>query len=138
MTFRTYWTSSYKDGAYIGKVTLFRNGFPFNEYAVNEHVFLLRSNNKNYQNHLYFTLNMPQYFTQMQNLNRNAAQPGLVRGDLDRIKILAPDEKIIEKFNKFINPIIDNVFSYSKQITNLTQQRDLLLPRLMSGKLEIK
>lgn len=128
----------YKDGAYIGKVTLFRNGFPFNEYAVNEHVFLLRSNNKNYQNHLYFTLNMPQYFTQMQNLNRNAAQPGLVRGDLDRIKILAPDEKIIEKFNKFINPIIDNVFSYSKQITNLTQQRDLLLPRLMSGKLEIK
>ena len=81
---------------------------------------------------------MPQYFTQMQNLNRNAAQPGLARGDLDRIKILAPDEKIIEKFNKFINPIIDNVFSYSKQITNLTQQRDLLLPRLMGGKLEIK
>lgn len=128
----------YKDGAYIGKVTLFRNGFPFKEYAVNEHVFLLRSNNKDYQNYLYFTLNMPQYFTQMQNLNRNAAQPGLARGDLDRIKILVPNEKVIEKFNKLINPMIDNIFSYSKQITNLTQQRDLLLPRLMSGKLEVK
>lgn len=128
----------YKDGAYIGKVTLFRNDFPFKEYSVNEHVFLLRSNNKDYQNYLYFTLNMPQYFTQMQNLNRNAAQPGLARGDLDRIKILVPDGKIIEKFNKFINPVIDNIFSYSKQITNLTQQRDLLLPRLMSGKLEVK
>ena len=127
----------YKDGAYIGKVTLFRNGFPFREYAVNEHVFLLRSNNKDYQNYLYFTLNMPQYFTQMQNLNRNAAQPGLARGDLDRIKILVPNEKVIEKFNKLINPMIDNIFSYSKQITNLTQQRDLLLPRLMSGKLEV-
>lgn len=127
----------YKDGAYIGKVTLFRNGFPFKEYAVNEHVFLLRSNNKDYQNYLYFTLNMPQYFTQMQNLNRNAAQPGLARGDLDRIKILVPNEKVIEKFNKLINPMIDNIFSYSKQITNLTQQRDLLLPRLMSGKLEV-
>ena len=128
----------YKDGAYIGKVTLFRNGFPFKEYAVNEHVFLLRSNNKDYQNYLYFTLNMPQYFTQMQNLNRNAAQPGLARGDLDRIKILVPNEKVIEKFNKLINPMIDNIFSYSKQITNLTQQRDLLLPRLMSGKLEVE
>ena len=127
----------YKDGAYIGKVTLFRNGFPFKEYAVNEHVFLLRSNNKDYQNYLYFTLNMPQYFTQMQNLNRNAAQPGLARGDLDRIKILVPNEKVIEKFNKLINPMIDNIFSYSKQITNLAQQRDLLLPRLMSGKLEV-
>ena len=80
---------------------------------------------------------MPQYFTQMQNLNRNAAQPGLARGDLDRIKILVPNEKVIEKFNKLINPMIDNIFSYSKQITNLTQQRDLLLPRLMSGKLEV-
>ena len=128
----------YKDGAYIGKVTLFRNGFPFKEYAVNEHVFLLRSNNKDYQNYLYFTLNMSQYFTQMQNLNRNAAQPGLARGDLDRIKILVPNEKGIEKFNKLINPMIDNIFSYSKQITNLTQQRDLLLPRLMSGKLEVE
>ena len=128
----------YKDGAYIGKVTLFRNGFPFKEYAVNEHVFLLRSNNKDYQNYLYFTLNMSQYFTQMQNLNRNAAQPGLARGDLDRIKILVPNEKVIEKFNKLINPMIDNIFSYSKQITNLTQQRDLLLPRLMSGKLEVE
>ena len=127
----------YKDGAYIGKVTLFRNGFPFKEYAVNEHVFLLRSNNKNYQNYLYFTLNMPQYFTQMQNLNRNAAQPGLARGDLDRIKILVPDERAIERFNKFVNPLIENTFSHSKQITNLTQQRDLLLPRLMSGKLEV-
>lgn len=127
----------YKDGAYIGKVTLFRNDFPFKEYAVNEHVFLLRSNNEDYQNYLYFTLNMPQYFTQMQNLNRNAAQPGLARGDLDRIKILVPDERVIERFNKFVNPLIDNIFSYSKQITNLTQQRDLLLPRLMSGKLKI-
>ena len=128
----------YKDGAYIGKVTLFRNGFPFKEYAVNEHVFLLRSNNKDYQNYLYFTLNMPQYFTQMQNLNRNAAQPGLARGDLDRIKILVPNERAIERFNKFVNPLIENTFSHSKQITNLTQQRDLLLPRLMSGKLEVE
>ncbi len=128
----------YKDGAYIGKVTLFRNDFPFKEYAVNEHVFLLRSNNKNYQNYLYFTLKMPQYFTQMQNLNRNAAQPGLARGDLDRIKILVSNERVIEKFNKFVNPMIDNIFSKSKQITNLTQQRDLLLPRLMSGKLGVK
>ena len=60
----------YKDGAYIGKVTLFMDEFPFKEYSVNEHVFLMRSNNPIYQYYLYFTLSLPQYFNQMQNLNK--------------------------------------------------------------------
>jgi type I restriction enzyme S subunit len=34
----------YKDGAYIGKSSYFRDGFPHLECCVNEHVFLLRSN----------------------------------------------------------------------------------------------
>lgn len=30
----------YKDGAYIGKTTIFRNDFPVKVFAANEHVFL--------------------------------------------------------------------------------------------------
>lgn len=127
----------YKDGAYIGKVTLFMDEFPYKEYAINEHVFLMRSNDPTYQYYLYFTLALPQYFTQLQNLNRNAAQPGLTGKDIDILKLYRPDKETVEKFNLVVEPMLHNIFSLAKQNQNLTKQRDLLLPRLMSGKLEV-
>ena len=89
------------------------------------------------QNYLYFTLHLPEYFALMQNLNRNAAQPGLSRPDMNRIKITVPDKETVLKFNSFVEPIFDEVFGIAKQNKNLIKQRDLLLPRLMSGKLEV-
>lgn len=127
----------YKDGAYIGKVTLFMDGFPYKDYSINEHVFLMRSNEPLYQHYLYFTLALPQYFTQMQNLNRNAAQPGLTGKDIDTLKLYRPDEDTIRKFNSAIEPMMHNIFSLAKKNQILIKQRDLLLPRLMSSKLEV-
>lgn len=127
----------YKDGAYIGKVTLFMDEFPFKEYSINEHVFIVRSNNPIYQYYLYFTLKLPQYFTQMQNLNRNAAQPGLTGKDIDLLKLYLPDEVTIAKFNAAVEPMLHRIFILAKSNQNLTKQRDMLLPRLMSGKLEV-
>ena len=127
----------YKDGAYIGKVTLFMDEFPYKDYAINEHVFLMRSNEPLYQYYLYFTLALPQYFTQMQNLNRNAAQPGLTGKDIDILKLYQPDKDTITKFNSIVEPMLHNIFSLAKQNQNLIKQRDFLLPRLMSGKLEV-
>lgn len=127
----------YKDGAYIGKVTLFRNQFPFKKYAINEHVFFLNSKNGNYLNWLFFTLKQDSYFNLMQNLNRNAAQPGLSQPDICRIKIRIPQEDIVIKFNQIVEPILNTVFYLAKANQNLSKQRDLLLPRLMSGKLEV-
>ena len=127
----------YKDGAYIGKVTLFRNQFPFKKYAINEHVFFLNSQNNNYLNWLFFTLKQDSYFNLMQNLNRNAAQPGLSQPDICRIKIRIPSEDVVIKFNEFIEPIFNNVFALAKANKILAKQRNLLLPRLMSGKLEV-
>lgn len=53
-------------------------------------------------------------------------------------KILIPENGLQVKFKKNIIPIYEKIEIIEQQITNLTQQRDLLLPRLMSGKLEIK
>lgn len=127
----------YKDGAYIGKTTIFRNGFPYDQFIVNEHVFILDLEDKIYKNYLYFTLHQKAYFTMMQNLNRNAAQPGLSKPDINRVKITIPREDTTIMFNKHVEPILDMVFTLSKENYNLIRQRDLLLPRLMSGKLEV-
>ena len=127
----------YKDGAYIGKVTCFRDCFPYGQYAINEHVFFLNSKKPLYQNYLFFTLKQPAYYLMMQNLNRNAAQPGLSRPDMERLKINVPTTDIVEKFNDLVEPMLKTVFDLAKQNRILEQQRDLLLPRLMSGKLVV-
>lgn len=127
----------YKDGAYIGKVTLFKYGFPFERFAINEHIFFMNSIRAEYQNYLYFTLKQTSYFTLMQNLNRNAAQPGLSQLDINRIKIIEPDQVTLVNFNDFVEPILKEVFQLAKKNHSLIKQRDMLLPRLMSGKLEV-
>ena len=128
----------YKDWAYIWKVTKFWNKFPFEKCTVNEHVFLVRTDEPEYQNYLFFTLKTKEYFNLMQNLNRNAAQPWLSTKDIEWIKLLKPDVNVVNEFNKIIDPILNEIFILWKNNKKLMVQRDLLLPRLMSWKLEVK
>ena len=57
---------------------------------------------------------------------------------LKKITVLLPDETLLKKSFERLEPIMNRIYSLQQQITNLTQQRDLLLPRLMSGKLEVE
>ncbi len=72
------------------------------------------------------------------NLQKGAAQPHVYAKDINKMKILLPSTELIETANKKIKLMHEKIYSLQKQITNLTQQRDLLLPRLMSGKLEVE
>ncbi len=71
------------------------------------------------------------------NLQKGAAQPHVYAKDINKMKILLPSTELIEIANKKIKLMHEKIYSLQQQITNLTQQRDLLLPRLMSGKLEV-
>ena len=53
-------------------------------------------------------------------------------------KILIPNTELQKSFRQKVIPIFKQIEILNKQIANLTQQCDLLLPRLMSGKLEVK
>ena len=72
------------------------------------------------------------------NLQKGAAQPHVYAKDINKMKILLPPSELIETANKKIKLMHEKIYHLQQQITNLTQQRDLLLPRLMSGKLEVK
>lgn len=123
----------YKDGAYIGKTTLFQDGFPYKKCCVNEHVFLLTSKDRFYQNFLFFTLYQKLYFDKMQQLNANAAQPGINQERLKTLKIVWPTKDIIFGFNEKVEDLIRLIFVLAKQNAKLRESRDILLPRLMSG-----
>lgn len=74
----------------------------------------------------------------LDNLQKGAAQPHVYAKDVNRLKIVLPKKELRTKFNEITKGIHLTIATLQKQNENLTQQRDLLLPRLMSGKLEVK
>ena len=71
-------------------------------------------------------------------LGNGAAQQNLSQVLINKLKIVNPNKEIFEIFEEKESMFFEKIYSLQQQITNLTQQRDLLLPRLMSGKLEVK
>lgn len=127
----------YKDGAYIGKTTFFQDGFPHKQAAVNEHVFLLRATNSDYQKYLFLTLHQPEYFDRMQRLNANSAQPGLNQKHILGLTILLPDVETILEFNRLVSPIFSLIFAKANLRRQIMIAKKSLLPRLISGQIEI-
>ena len=70
-------------------------------------------------------------------LGNGAAQQNLSQVLINKLKIVNPNKEILEIFEKKESLFVEKIYSLQQQISNLTQQRDLLLPRLMSGKLEV-
>lgn len=53
-------------------------------------------------------------------------------------KILLPTKNLIDSYDKIVSKYIDLIDELNQTNDNLIKQRDLLLPRLMSGKLEVE
>ncbi|WP_257627095.1 restriction endonuclease subunit S [Pseudomonas sp. Xaverov 259] len=73
-------------------------------------------------------------------LARNKQTTGLGHvtvADLKRLKVVSPPESVIEKFNDSAEPIHQMIFGNEQQAQTLTQIRDTLLPRLISGQLRL-
>ena len=130
----TYDVLIYKDGAYIGRKAMFGNCFPFEQFAINEHVFILRCNEKANQFFLYFLLEQDELAT----LNANSAQPGLNQESMKSFEILIPPYELIEKFGIIVKDMVDKILFNSKQIQTLENLRDTLLPKLLSEEVKIK
>lgn len=60
------------------------------------------------------------------------------KGRFRKMKMIVPTDDLLEKFEQECRYIFDLVLALECQSANLARQRDLLLPRLMSGKLEVK
>ncbi len=113
-----------------------------NAIVIENKIFAGDSNNENggqlerYYNHVktvtYFNLQQ-QHF-----IEADAAVPGLSRNQAYSLFILIPDKSVINEFDKIIKPIFEMVSNLDEQNTQLRQIRDRLLPRLISGKLEVK
>lgn len=59
------------------------------------------------------------------------------KSNFESIEIIVPSDEIVSEFEIVVNPIDDKILENTKQIQSLTQTRDTLLPKLMSGNLEV-
>jgi type I restriction enzyme S subunit len=71
-------------------------------------------------------------------LDSGSAQSQITINDLGNFKILLPPFDLQEKFQKHILAIFEMADNLKQQTQILKQTRDLLLPRLISGKLRVK
>lgn len=69
--------------------------------------------------------------------SRGSAIPYITKPNIEKYKILMPAKKELELAETFFASIHNECLYLEKTNRNLTRQRDLLLPRLMSGKLEV-
>lgn len=67
-----------------------------------------------------------------------ATVPSLRQNNFTKMKLIIAELELVKKYNKIASTIAFQIDRLKEQNTLLTRQRDLLLPRLMSGKLEVK
>ncbi len=67
-----------------------------------------------------------------------ATVPSLRQNNFTKMKLIIAELELVKKYNKIASTIALQIDKLKDQNTLLTRQRDLLLPRLMSGKLEVK
>ena len=68
---------------------------------------------------------------------RGSAIPYIVMRDLTRYRFLY-EKNVVKKYTSIIRPLFRQIDILNEEIITLSRQRDLLLPRLMSGRLEVK
>ena len=127
----------YKDGASLGRVSIFGDGFPHSELCINSHAYLVRTDKTCSQAYLYFWMDSPLIESTIRNSNTNAAQPGINMGDVRGFQLLIPSKKVLRKFDKIGEPIVSEIFHLAKKNQRLKETRDLLLPKLISGKIDV-
>lgn len=87
---------------------------------------------------IWFVYNTLKYLQPViSNLQCGAAQPHVYPKNLNKLCVLIPTDELIHKYNNFVKPYYDEIKILNQHNQLLIKQRDMLLPRLMSGKLEV-
>ena len=70
-------------------------------------------------------------------LQKGAAQPHVYAKDINALKLSIPTEELLAIFCNKVAPYFEKIKTLQKQIELLSQARDRLLPKLMSGEIEV-
>ena len=75
--------------------------------------------------------------TIIDNLQKGAAQPHVYAKDINSLEICVPSVSVLKSFEEKASKYFDTIASLQSQLRLLTEARDRLLPKLMSGEIEV-
>lgn len=70
-------------------------------------------------------------------MNRGSTQPLITQGDMKKVIVLIPDEKMLVKFEEFAGSLMAKWEENNRENIQLALLRDSLLPKLMSGEVDV-
>lgn len=117
-------------GVNIGKLGILRKEMTCNQAVC---AFLPKTADQTFY-YLYFYLKGIRNY--LLSISFGAAQQNLSQALIKNVRIMIPHNDTLQKFENKVSCYFDQISIYQRQNEQLTRQRDLLLPRLMSGKLE--
>ncbi|EMZ2663916.1 restriction endonuclease subunit S, partial [Escherichia coli] len=74
----------------------------------------------------------------LENMNTDAAVPGLNRNNAYRLDVIIPTQTIIAQYTNIVQTFRYKMDSNHNEINNLTNLRNTLLPKLISGELSLE
>jgi len=85
---------------------------------------------------LYSTVTTDAFVGYLVNCTNGAAYPAVKPEHFANAKMLIPHQETLNRFDKYVCPLFDQIHGLQKQNENLAEARDRLLPKLMNGELE--
>lgn len=106
------------------------------EFSV-KNVIIFKPDNLKVSNYLYSWLNSDSIQAIFATQTNGASQQFVGLNFMRKFKILVPSENVLDLYTDRIKPIRTELVKLHDINENLMKQRDMLLPRLMSGKLKV-
>ena len=113
-------------------------GFPILQYVegkfwVNNHAHIITGKNGFTVETLYLLFSL----TNVQSIVTGAVQPKISQANLNKVPVVIPSEAELSDFDSIVQPFFAQIRNLRAENDRLSATRDTLLPRLMSGKLDV-
>lgn len=105
--------------------------------TLGNNIILLRPENHSLRYYLYIWFKHAQGQALIQGIKGGSAQPKFNKTDFKNLTIAIPNDDILRKFDETVSPMFELISNNNAESKNLSSLRDTLLPKLMSGELEV-
>lgn len=87
---------------------------------------------------LYFATTTDDFVAFLTNNATGAAYPAVTAATFEKADLLVPPAPLLKKFGDATIPTAEQIHTLQRRTQNLGRTRDLLLPRLLSGQVEVE
>lgn len=87
--------------------------------------------------YLYFATTTDAFVSYLERSATGAAYPAVTSKIFEDAEVICPDTDTLISFDKLVLPMLSQMETLKRQNASLARARDLLLPKLMSGKLDV-